>query len=61
MNAFESLKQVLSLKADPVGVKLIYDHDNSIENDIRFKEGDSNKEVDRKGKENRRSKSITET
>jgi len=39
MNAFESLKQALSLKADPVGVKLIYDHDNSIEIDIRFKEG----------------------
>lgn len=39
MNIFESLKQALSLKADPVGVKLIYDHEKSIENDILFREG----------------------
>ncbi len=38
MNIFESLKQALSLNADPVGVKLIYDHDNSTENNNIFRE-----------------------
>lgn len=39
MNKFENLKRALNLKANPVGVKLIYEHNNKIDNYIRFKEG----------------------
>ena len=30
MDAFERLKQALGLKADPIGVKLIYKHNNNL-------------------------------
>jgi uncharacterized protein (DUF169 family) len=36
MNKFEKLKQVLGLDADPVGVKLIYDYNNNLQEDSRF-------------------------
>lgn len=41
MDKFEKLKQVLNLKSDPVGVKLIYSHDKNIKNDANITEATS--------------------
>ncbi|MFX0042495.1 MAG: DUF169 domain-containing protein [Candidatus Hodarchaeota archaeon] len=38
MNRFEKLKTSLDLRAEPVGVKLIYDFNKNVEIDNRFKE-----------------------
>lgn len=38
MNRFEKLKQTLDLRADPVGVKLIYDFNKNVEIDNKFKD-----------------------
>ena len=37
MNKFETLKQMLNLKADPIGVKLIFEHNKNDEIDSKFK------------------------
>ena len=38
MNKFERLKQALNSKADPIGVKLIYEHIQNHNNFPEFKE-----------------------
>jgi uncharacterized protein (DUF169 family) len=38
MNKYEKLKQVLRLKSDPIGVKLIYNFDKNLSQEPKFKE-----------------------
>jgi len=38
VNKFESLRKALDLKTDPIGVKLIYDHERNLKIDDIFKE-----------------------
>jgi uncharacterized protein (DUF169 family) len=40
MNRFETLKHALNLKADPIGVKLIFEYNKNDEIDSRFKKAD---------------------
>lgn len=37
MNKFETLKQALKLKSNPIGVKLVFDHSKNEDDDIKFK------------------------
>lgn len=41
MNKFESLKQALGLNANPIGVKLIYKHNENLQGSPKFKEVNS--------------------
>lgn len=41
MNKFGSLKQVLSLNVNPIGVKLIYEHYINFQGNPKFKEVNS--------------------
>ena len=38
MNRFETLKKALNLKSDPIGVKLIFEHNRNEDIDAKFKD-----------------------